>query len=155
VSENNSVKEEAKKLFHDGLESKLVSFLEGLLSCCYPEQMVCSVYMHHPSLILHGPIRRVDGKLTCPQHVIVTQLRCKPFQSLCVCCKINSQVILYIGLSCHSFKCSLVLIKVFPVSKLCDVVPVDYLVQHVKNLKLGTFYGDLLCFQFVCSWYEV
>ncbi|KAL5055383.1 hypothetical protein RYX36_036065 [Vicia faba] len=39
VSENNSVKEEAKELFHDGLESKLVSFLEGLLSCSYPEQM--------------------------------------------------------------------------------------------------------------------
>lgn len=39
VSENNSVKEEAKKLFHDELESKLVSSLEGLLSCSYPEQM--------------------------------------------------------------------------------------------------------------------
>ncbi|CAK8576856.1 unnamed protein product [Lathyrus sativus] len=39
VSENNSVKEEARELFHDGLESKLVSFLEGLLSCSYPEQM--------------------------------------------------------------------------------------------------------------------
>lgn len=49
-----------------------------------------------------------------------------------------------IGLSCHSFTRSLVLIRVFRVSKLCDVVPVAYLVQHVKNLKLGTFYGDLL-----------
>ncbi|KAJ1422124.1 hypothetical protein SESBI_13251 [Sesbania bispinosa] len=39
VSENNAVKEEARKLFHDGLESKLVSLFEGLLSYSYPEQM--------------------------------------------------------------------------------------------------------------------
>ncbi|XP_057456711.1 uncharacterized protein LOC130747712 [Lotus japonicus] len=39
VSEKSTVKEEARKLLHDGLESKLVSFFEGLLSCSYPEQM--------------------------------------------------------------------------------------------------------------------
>ncbi|XP_061362673.1 uncharacterized protein LOC133306382 isoform X2 [Gastrolobium bilobum] len=39
VSEDNIVKEEARKLFHDGLESKLVSFFEDHLSCSYPEQM--------------------------------------------------------------------------------------------------------------------
>ncbi|WJX51140.1 hypothetical protein P8452_37363 [Trifolium repens] len=44
VSENNSVKEEAKKLFHDGLESKLVSFLECLLSRSYPEQMDVALF---------------------------------------------------------------------------------------------------------------
>jgi hypothetical protein len=70
VSENNSVKEEAKKLFHDGLESKLVSFLECLLSRSYPEQMVCSVSMHNPSFILHGPIRRVVNLCsTCDRHI--------------------------------------------------------------------------------------
>ncbi|OIV99597.1 hypothetical protein TanjilG_17407 [Lupinus angustifolius] len=39
VSEDNTVKEVAKKLFHDGLESKLVLFFEDLLSCSYPEKM--------------------------------------------------------------------------------------------------------------------
>ncbi|KAL9296251.1 hypothetical protein ACSQ67_022147 [Phaseolus vulgaris] len=39
VSEDNTMKEEARKLFHDGLESKLILFFENLLSCSYPEQM--------------------------------------------------------------------------------------------------------------------
>ncbi|XP_027909728.1 uncharacterized protein LOC114168941 isoform X2 [Vigna unguiculata] len=39
VSEDNTMKEEARKLFHDGLESKLISFFDNLLSCSYPEQM--------------------------------------------------------------------------------------------------------------------
>ncbi|KAE9620270.1 hypothetical protein Lalb_Chr01g0001341 [Lupinus albus] len=39
VSEDNTVKEVEKKLFHDGLESKLVLFFEDLLSCSYPEKM--------------------------------------------------------------------------------------------------------------------
>lgn len=48
VSEDNIVKEEARKLFHDGLESKLVLFFEDLLSCSYPEKMVCSLSIYHP-----------------------------------------------------------------------------------------------------------
>ncbi|RDX94767.1 hypothetical protein CR513_22815 [Mucuna pruriens] len=39
VSEYNTMKEEARKLFHDGLESKLILFFDNLLSCSYPEQM--------------------------------------------------------------------------------------------------------------------
>ncbi|XP_052734506.1 uncharacterized protein LOC108340198 isoform X2 [Vigna angularis] len=39
VSEDNTMKEEARKLFHDGLESKLILFFDNLLSCSYPEQM--------------------------------------------------------------------------------------------------------------------
>ncbi|XP_027354241.1 uncharacterized protein LOC113864573 [Abrus precatorius] len=39
MSEDNIVKEEARKLFHDGLESKLISLFDNLLSCSYPEQM--------------------------------------------------------------------------------------------------------------------
>nr|KYP39665.1 hypothetical protein KK1_039024 [Cajanus cajan] len=39
VSEGNTMKEEARKLFHDGLETKLILFFDNLLSCSYPEQM--------------------------------------------------------------------------------------------------------------------
>ncbi|KAL2329164.1 hypothetical protein Fmac_022591 [Flemingia macrophylla] len=37
--EDNTMKEEARKLFHDGLESKLILFFDNLLSCSYPEKM--------------------------------------------------------------------------------------------------------------------
>ncbi|XP_057748155.1 uncharacterized protein LOC130967358 isoform X2 [Arachis stenosperma] len=39
ISEDNIVREEAKKLFDNQLESKLVSFFEDHLSCSFPEQM--------------------------------------------------------------------------------------------------------------------
>ncbi|TKY67768.1 Nucleoporin NUP188-like [Spatholobus suberectus] len=39
VSEDNTMKEEARKLFRDGLESKLILFFDNLLSCSYPEKM--------------------------------------------------------------------------------------------------------------------
>ncbi|KAI4297724.1 hypothetical protein L6164_037599 [Bauhinia variegata] len=38
-SKAHIIEEEARKLFHDGLESKLLSFFEGLLSSSYPQQM--------------------------------------------------------------------------------------------------------------------
>ncbi|KAG4385084.1 hypothetical protein AAZX31_12G023600 [Glycine max] len=39
VAEDNTMKEEARKLFHDGLENKLILFFSNLLSCSFPEQM--------------------------------------------------------------------------------------------------------------------
>ncbi|RZB79156.1 hypothetical protein D0Y65_029491 [Glycine soja] len=39
VSEDNTMKEEARKLFHDGLENKLILFFNNILSSSYPEQM--------------------------------------------------------------------------------------------------------------------
>ncbi|KAL5168904.1 hypothetical protein HKD37_11G030947 [Glycine soja] len=39
VSEDNIMKEEATKLFHDGLENKLILFFNNILSSSYPEQM--------------------------------------------------------------------------------------------------------------------
>lgn len=40
--EGNAMKEEALKLISDGLERKLLSVLQDLLSSNHPEQMVCS-----------------------------------------------------------------------------------------------------------------
>lgn len=50
------IKEEARSLFHDGLENKLISFFQDLLSVTYPEQMVCSLFMLFP-LILRDCIK--------------------------------------------------------------------------------------------------
>ncbi|KAF7810804.1 nucleoporin NUP188-like protein [Senna tora] len=38
-SKEHVIKEEARKLFHDGLENKLISFFEDLLSVSFPEKM--------------------------------------------------------------------------------------------------------------------
>jgi nuclear pore complex protein Nup188 len=39
--EGQIMREEALKLISDGLERKLISLMEDLLSSSYPEQMVC------------------------------------------------------------------------------------------------------------------
>jgi nuclear pore complex protein Nup188 len=39
--EGQIMREEALKLISDGLERKLISVMEDLLSSSYPEQMVC------------------------------------------------------------------------------------------------------------------
>lgn len=42
--EGQIIREEALKLFSNGLERKLISVLEDLLSSTHPEQMVCAVF---------------------------------------------------------------------------------------------------------------
>ena len=74
VSEDNTMKEEARKLFHDGLENKLILFFNNILSSSYPEQMVCSVSIYY-FLILHDYIRWVVNLcLVCDPHITLMQL---------------------------------------------------------------------------------
>lgn len=41
LKEGTLIREEALKLISDGLEGKLISVLQSLMSCSHPEQMVC------------------------------------------------------------------------------------------------------------------
>ena len=43
LKEGSLIREEALKLISGGLEGKLISVLQDLMSCSHPEQMVCLV----------------------------------------------------------------------------------------------------------------
>ena len=44
LKEGSLIREEALKLISDGLEGKLISVLQALMSCSHPEQMVCLIW---------------------------------------------------------------------------------------------------------------
>lgn len=62
--EVQAMKDQTQKLVNDGLENKLLSVLQDLLSCTYPENMVCTLLKMNEllclksSIIMSGLLRR-------------------------------------------------------------------------------------------------